>query len=208
MGLPDSISRERMTGLHVVAVAAVLACAAWMSGGAAAHVALGAAAPAATLRDPANDVRVGCRPHGHLDLEAGRQSDRALHGAPADYEERELHGEHPGGCRVVGARREARRRRRLLLALQPLDRDDDERHRGDSGPHRDREGSNLGVGRADERDVGPNPRVLPGRARERQERRRRPCRHHRPDDLVLPHGSPTTTQLGRLHLAGPGSLTR
>ena len=59
MGLPDSISRERMTGLHVVAVAAVLACAAWMSGGAAAHVALGAAAPAATLRDPANDVRAG-----------------------------------------------------------------------------------------------------------------------------------------------------
>ena len=56
---PDSTSHVRGVGLRVIAAVAVLVCAASMFGRAVVDAAAAAAVPAATLRDPANDVRAG-----------------------------------------------------------------------------------------------------------------------------------------------------
>ncbi len=90
----------------------------------------------------------------HRRVEAERCSHRALYGAPADHRQRELHRERPGRNRIMGARREARRGSRLLLALQPLDRDDDARHRSVRRSNGNGEGADRGAGWPDERHVG------------------------------------------------------
>jgi hypothetical protein len=57
--LTHSSARASGIGFRLVAVVAVLVCAASLVGRAVAHAATTASAPAATLRDPANDVRAG-----------------------------------------------------------------------------------------------------------------------------------------------------
>ena len=57
--VPHSTSPGRGAGLRVVAAVAILVCAASMLGLVSAQAATAAAVPAATLRDPANDVRAG-----------------------------------------------------------------------------------------------------------------------------------------------------
>ena len=57
--LPNSSSQRRGVGLRPIATVAILVCAAWMFGRAVANAATAAEVPAATLRDPANDVRAG-----------------------------------------------------------------------------------------------------------------------------------------------------
>ena len=74
----------------------------------------------------------GCRPEGDLGREAERRPRRAVHGAQADHRQRELHRKLR---RVPGpgpsSRGEARGR--LVPALRPHAREDDQRHRSDQG---------------------------------------------------------------------------
>ena len=82
--VPDSASQGRGVGFRVVAAFAVLICAGPI-GRAVADAATASVVPAATLRDPANDVRArGYRPDVHFGLEAGRNPGRAFRGPPAD----------------------------------------------------------------------------------------------------------------------------
>ena len=156
-------SQRRRVSLRAVAAVSVLVCAAALLGHAVARGATAAAVPAATFRDPANDVRAA-----DVDLRSisvGKQNGalvvRFTVRKPITRQ-RELHRKRQVRYRVLGARRKARRRRRLLPALRPHAREDNQRHRSDPGAHRDGQGSDRGPRRADERDARPRQRLLPG----------------------------------------------
>ena len=205
MATTVNVSQERGVRRRLTTVGALLVCAASLLAGAVAHAAT--AAPAATLRDPANDVRAG-----DIDLTSISVSKR--NGAlVVRFTVRRPITDNVSYTASVGAGTGswalvARRSggSRLLPALQPLDGADHEHRRADRRPQRDGHGSDRGAGRADECDAGPAQRVLPSRAGRRPERRRRPCRHDGADDLVLPHGSTPEAEVGPVHLARPGSL--
>ena len=197
---------ERGARRRFIAVAAVLVCAVSLLGSAVADAA--AAAPAATLRDPANDVRAG-----DIDLtsisvskQSGALVVRFTVRRPITDNVSYTASVGAGaGSWALVARRSARSR--LVRSLQPLDRDDHDDQRDDRRPHRDGQGSNRRTGRADQRRAGPAQRLLPSRAGRRPKRRRRPCRDDGADDLVLPHGPPSKAEMGSLHLARPGPLS-
>jgi hypothetical protein len=165
----NSTSQRSGAGLRVVAAVAVIVCASML--GAAAHAGTDAAVPAATLRDPAHDVRAG-----DIDLTSISVSKRdgalvvrfTVRGPVTDDVSYTASVRAGAGSWALVARRSAGRG--LLPALQPLDRGDNERHRSDRGPHREGQSADLAAGWADKRDVGPTQRLLPSRAGSRQER--------------------------------------
>ena len=192
---------------RLLAASTTLLCASFAFGGAVASAAT-SASPAATLRDPANDVRAG-------DVDLTAISVGKLGGALVvrftvrtpitDGVSYTANVKAGGGSWALVARRGDGADSFLLYNLST----------GSTTPvtgairrpHGDGHGSDRPARRADGRDARSRQRLLPGRADRRPEWQRRPRRDDRADGVLLPHGSEAEAEVGSVHLAGPGSVS-
>ena len=203
-----AVNVSPMNGVRrrVITAAALLVCAGSLLGSAVALAAT--AAPAATLRDPANDVRAG-----DIDLTSISVSKRngalvvrfTVRRPITDNVSYTASVRSGAGSWALVARRSGGADSFVLYNLS-------------TGQTTTISGQIAGrtatvrapiaaLGGQTNADAGPAQCVLPSRAGRRPERRRRPCRHDRADDLVLPHGSSPEAEVGSLHLARPGPLS-
>ena len=158
---PLSYSTPRVSGLgiHVIAAVAVLVCAASILVQPVEPAQAAAAVPAATLRDPANDVRAG-----DIDLTSISVSKRdgalvvrfTVRRPITDDVSYTASVKAGAGSWALVARRSAETR--LFPALQPHDRDDNDRFGCDRRPYGDDQSSNRGPWWAVERDARPGTR--------------------------------------------------
>ena len=196
------LSHEEDMRLNVIAAVAVLVCATSLL--AACRRACGhvrrhrrdCPSSAATLRDPANDVR-GQATSTSRSIAVGEAERRSLvvrfDRAPPDHRATRVTRasvKAGAGSWALVARRSAGDLRGLLPALQPRDRDDNDRRGHDRRPYRDDPGSDLGPGRAGERHARPRPGLLPRPSRSAAGvAPRHRAGQLRAGDLVLPHRS-------------------